>query len=122
VGVSTTTSTTFQPKINATTPSIPAGTYRIGVSYGWNHDGVQDDFEAQLRLDGVVQGEIHKEEPSEAGGAFGSTGTDQRFYAYRVFYVTLTSGSHTMVLEYRTDTALVASSIWGAVIELWRAE
>lgn len=118
--VSTTTSTTFQNKITLTTPSIPAGEYRVGFHYSWNHNATDTDFEAQFLEDASPMGEIHKQEPKDSGGTFGTTGTSQRHVASKVFYPTLTLGVHTFELDYRTDSAGDESSIWDAVIEIWR--
>jgi len=119
-GVTTTTSTTFLNKITFITSSLPAGTYRIGVSYGWNHDSNRDDFEARITEDAVQLGEIHKQEPKDSSGSFSTTGSSQRYYLNRTFYRTLTSGSHTYDLAFRTDTGGVEASMWEAMIELWR--
>lgn len=118
--VSTTTSTTFQNKLTLTTTSVPAGTYRVAFHYGWNHDATSNDFEAQYVEDTVAIGEIHKQEPQDSGGTFGTTGTSQRYVASKVFYRTLTAGVHTYDLEFRTDSGGTESSIWDAIIEFWR--
>ncbi len=120
--VSTTTSTTFQTKLSATTTSLPAGTYRIGVYYGYNHDSASNDFEGRFLLDSSQHGEIHKQEVKDSGDTWGSTGTSQRTYLHRVFYVTLTTGTHDVEIQYRSDTAATASSIFEVTIELWRVQ
>jgi hypothetical protein len=120
VGVSTTTSTTFQNKVTLNTTSLPTGQYRLGISYGWNHNNAGNDFEARIREDGINVGEIHKQESKDSAGSFSTTGTSQRYYMNRVFYRTLTAGTKTYTIDFRTDSAGVASSIWEAKIELWR--
>jgi len=118
-GISTTTSQTFQNKVSMTTTSLPAGTYRVQFSYGWNHNNNQSDFEGQLEEDALQLGELHKQEPKDNGGA-DATGSTQRYYASRTFYRTLTAGVHTYDVNFRTDDSDFESSIWEAVIELWR--
>lgn len=118
-GVSTTTSTDFQTKASMTTTSLPDGQYRLGVSYGWNHDDTSTDFEARVQVGGSTLGEIHKQEPKDSSGSFESTGTSQRHYTARTFYLGL-SGVNNITLQFRTDDSDDESSIWDAVIELWR--
>lgn len=119
--VSTTLSTTFISKLSMTTPVLPIGKYRIGVSYGWNHNSVSSDFEARLMEDSIQKGEIHKYEPSDSSGNFSSTGSSQRYHSTRVFYSTYgTPSTHTFDIEFRTDDALDESSIFGSIIEIWR--
>jgi len=119
-GVTSTTSTAFLNKLSFTTTSVPAGTYRIAISYGWNHDSAGSDFEAQFLEDTVVLGEIHKQEPKDSAGAFSTTGTSQRQYTHKVHYSTLTAGTHTYDFDFRTDTLGTASSVWEVIIEFWR--
>lgn len=120
LGVTTTTSTTFLNKVTLNTTSLPAGDYRIEVSYGWNHNSTQNDFEARVQEDAVNIGEIHKQEPKDSAGTFSTTGSSQRHLAHRVYYRTLTAGVRTYTLDFRTDTGGTNSSIWDAGITLWR--
>ncbi len=118
-GISTTSSIAFQNKVTLNTTALPAGTYRVGIHYGWNHDAVSNDFEGRIMEDAVQLGELHKQEPKDSAGG-DPTGTTQRYYLDRIFYRTLTSGVHTFDIEFRTDTDAINSSIWEATIELWR--
>lgn len=120
LAISTTTSTTFQNKVTLNLVGLPAGLYRVGVQYGWNHDSIANDFEARFQLDAVNVGQIHKQEPKDAAGNDpDGTGTTQRYLAHRLHYLNL-NGNHTLTLDYRTDTNNVESSIWDATIEVWR--
>ncbi len=114
IPVASTTSDTFQTKLSGATASLPAGLYRIAVSYGWNLDSTTTDFEARLLLDGI-SGMTHRQEPSDSG-------TDQQRYVARVLYLNLSAGTHTLNLEYRATQAGDTASIWDAVIEYWRVQ
>lgn len=119
LGFSTTTSTIFQNKVTLTTSNLPAGIYRIGIHYGWNHNAVTNDFESIVLEDGIQIGNKHKQEPKDSAGG-DPTGTTQRYFTSRVFYRTLTAGSHEYKLQFRTDNSGTTSSIFEATIELWR--
>ena len=117
--IDTTTSTTFQNKVTLNLGVIPAGDYKVKVSYGWNHDSGTNDFEGRILNNGAQLGELHKQEPKDAAGG-DPTGTTQRYYCHREIFVTLAAGARTFDLEYRTDSAGVESSIWEASIEVFR--
>lgn len=118
--ITTTTSATFLSKVSLASVALVGGVYRVGVSYGWNHDATTSDFEAQILVNAVQQGEIHKQEPKDATGA-DPTGSTQRFFTSRVFYLTLAAAAAPVIdLQFRTDLAGTSSSIWEAVIEFWR--
>lgn len=123
LGVSSTNSLVFQNKVTLNTTVLPAGTYRVAFIYGWNHNATDSDFEAEFLEDSSSMGEIHKQEPQDSAGVFGTTGTSQRYYENRVFHTTFVSAaSHTYELNWRTDDGGDTSSIWEAIIELWRVE
>ena len=124
--VSITTSDVFQAKLDFTTPILkPGAIYELCVSYGWNHDATNSDFEARVfdvdlntALD-YLNG-WHRVEPQDAGGNWEGTGTDQRFYASRRFRIAGAGAVRNLSLQYRTDVAGVASSIWEAYINIKR--
>lgn len=131
LGVSITTSATFQNKLSFTTASLPAGTYRIGWAYGWNHDATDTNFESRLVLDGDTDVDdllmFHVQEPSDSGGTgagrYSACGTDQNNRNSGFRYITFGSpGTHTIDLDYRTSSAGDESSIFDAIVELWRVE
>lgn len=107
LGVTTTTSTTFQTKLTMS-ENFDAGLYAVIVSYGWNFNDTTSDFEARTMLDSVQQGEIHKQEPQDSGGTFGSTGTDQRNFLTRTHLFSL-SGNQTIEIEFRSANGANAS-------------
>ena len=117
--ISTQTTETFQVKVTLNAGVLPAGDYKIKATYGWNLDGTGDDFEGRIMLNGVQQGELHKQEPKDAAGG-DPTGTTQRMYNHRERFLTLAAGAQTFTLEWRTDDAGVEASIWEASLELWR--
>ncbi len=128
-GVSTTTSTTFQSKISGNTAALEAGDYKITISYTWNHNATQNDFEARFLFDGSAVGQdsgglLHKQEPKDAAGNDPTgTGSSQRYAYTKVFYVTgVTAGVKAVALDYRTDNNGNASSIWEANIEIIRVQ
>jgi len=118
--LSTTNSSSWIQKLKLTTISIPAGTYRIGWSYQWNHDRTKNDFEGQVQIDDVITIMFHKQEPKDSSGSGGSSGTDQAFQLAGFKNIILTSGIHNIDIDYRTSSAGDESSIWSARLELWR--
>ncbi|MFC1615576.1 hypothetical protein ACFL21_00400 [Patescibacteria group bacterium] len=119
--VSTNLTDVFANKVTLVTSDLPSGTYRIGISYGWNHDNDTSDFEGRIQLNAVDLGEIHKQEPKDKDGTWGVTGVTQRYYLSRTYFETL-SGVNTITIDYRSDISGKASSVWDASIELWRVE
>jgi hypothetical protein len=120
--VSTTTSTSFQTKVELQNTVLTAGKYRIIFSYGWNVDSTASDIEVKLQEkvgagSYADVGEIHKQEISESGGTFGFTGTDQRFYTTRVLERTLTADTYSWRIQFRSETT-VAASIWETLLRI----
>ena len=123
LAVQTTTSTTFQNALRMPTAgdiALVGGTYMIEISYGWNHDETGNDFEARVMENDVQMGEIHKQEPKDVGGTFGTTGTSQRHYVTRKFRRVLGAGNYHFDFEYRTDSGGVESSVWDVVMTIVR--
>jgi hypothetical protein len=120
VAVSTTTSTSFQNKVSMVTGTLAGGTYRLEVSYGWSADRTNSNFLARVQQDGSDLGQMHEEEPKDAGGSFGSTGTDQKHYATRVYHLSLSAQSYTFTLDYGHQQAGSEASMWDAYMTLWR--
>ena len=124
--VSTTTSTAFQVKVSGTTPPVPAGTYRISVSYGWNCNSGGSDFDSRLRLNGVpvhTAPSLHRQEPQDTAGADGGdgSGTDQRHGFSAAFVVTVAAaGAQSVILDYRSSQAGQIVAVWDALVEIVR--
>jgi len=113
--LSTTTSTTFQNKLTLTTPSIPAGDYRVSVYYNWGLSGGSPnaDFRCQVELDGSTIIFSHQAEPKD-------TGTDQLNGFSGFDNVTLIAGSHIFNLEYATTSVMRLARIQNARLEIFR--
>jgi hypothetical protein len=120
LGTTTTTSSTLQTKVSLNTPVIPAGTYRIGISYGWNFNSTGNDFRGEFHEDNVKIGEEHRQEPKDSSGNFNGTGSNQRHYLSRFVYRTLTTGIHSYDINFRSASSGTSASIWDATIEFWR--
>lgn len=114
--VSTTTSTSFQTKVQLLNQELDAGTYLFTLSYGWNLDSTSSSFEAIIREDsgsGFAQiYEAHLQEPQDSSGSWGVTGSDQRGYVTRVFERTLTAGTYSWDFQYRSVAVGIEASVW----------
>jgi len=110
--------TTFTPpiymnKLTLTTPSIPAGDYKISVYYNWSHDAINSDFIARVQLDTSITIFSHQAEPKDpsADQLYGFSGFDN---------ATLTAGVHTLDLEFASSSATTMSRISNARLEIFR--
>lgn len=115
------TTTSFAQYLRLTTASLPAGTYRIGWRYCWSHDSASNDFIGRVQLDDTTElmDPRHLQEPNDNLGT-GNGGTDQRHYLSSFRHVVLTSGVHTVDIDYTTNSGGDESSIHSAGIEIWR--
>ncbi len=105
---SSTTSTTLQTKVTLTTPSIPAGDYRLGWTWEGSHSNSGIIAEFEVAFDGVVV-------------ALPTFEYDDDYLAYGGFVVqTLASGARTATIKYRTQTATGTALIRRARLEFWR--
>ena len=62
----------------------------------------------------------HRQEPKDAAGTFGSTGTNQQHQISGFKHIVLTAGVHTIEIQWRSQDGVTTASIWNARIELWR--
>lgn len=113
---STTTSTSFQNKLNMTTPSLPAGTYRIGYSYEWNLSGsTRYDFRGRVQINDTVTISEHREEPQDSA-------TDQ-WRDFSGFFHHTGSGVLSIDIDYeRSSSSGGTARIRRARLEIWRVE
>lgn len=118
--ISTTTSTSFQTKLNFTTASKPAGTYRIGWYYEYNESNTTVDFFGRVLLDDVTTLNTVRQEPSEAAGvSFGNS--DQSFTCSGFYVVTFdTDGTHNIKIQYNSESTSFVASIRRARVEIYR--
>lgn len=106
-------SSAWQQKVRLTTSSLPAGTYRVGWYYEWQHEAIANDFLARLRRDDTEDLFSQLQEPQDGG-------TDQWAPASGFKHIALAAGVHTFDLDYATNDNLDASKIRRARIEFWR--
>ncbi len=119
--VAVTNSTTLIQKLRLTTSNLPAGTYRLGWSWLFNHDSNGDDFLGRVQLDDITTyGEIQVE-PKDSAGNFNATGSNQKYPVCGFANIVL-SGLHTVDIDFATSNAVNESSIWDARLELWRVQ
>jgi hypothetical protein len=113
--VSITTSSSFRTKVVTSPVDLVEGTYRVTCSYGWNCDSVREDIEVRIQEDsggGFVDiGETHRQEPSDASGVFGDTGSDQRHYLTRIFEKQLAAGTYRWRLQWRSTGGVGISEL-----------
>ena len=125
-----TTGIAFTEALKLTTPSIfQAGTYLIQWFYVWSYGATSSDFLGRVQVDDTTdlinpdavdgnQG-VHREEPSDAGGG-SDGGTDQRFVSSGSAVVALTSGVHTIDVDYASSSAGRVASIHHVRLMIWR--
>lgn len=88
--------------------------YRLNIDFIWGHDSAANDVRFAMYLDGAAIGPEIQVEPKDAG-------TDQRDQNnILVFGQNLATGSHTLELRFRPDTASRETTVYNAVIEAWR--
>lgn len=113
-GTSSTSSTSFQQKLRLTTPSIPAGSYRIGFYYEWRCDSISQSFEGRVQVDNSIT--IHsahieaKEDDS-----------DESIPESGFTVLSLGTGTHTIDIDYRRENSGSPTVfIKAARLEIWR--
>jgi hypothetical protein len=111
-GASSTSSTTFQTKIDLTTTTLPAGNYRIGYSYSWRHNDINTDFRYRLLVDNSTTLVEHRVEPKDPF-------TDQLHPGSGFTYRNL-SGSVNIKLQWCSSAGADTATILGAKLEIWR--
>jgi hypothetical protein len=107
-------------KLFLDTGVLPLGNYKIEVAYGWNANSTSSDFISFLNIDGVMEGQAHEQEPKESCGRFLTTGTSQKHYTQRVFFMDNWSGQHNLDLRFKTEKKNKEASMWDASISIMR--
>lgn len=114
--LSTTTAITPQQKLRLTTPSLPAGKYRIGWGYSWYYTNGSNDFAGQVQVDddGALILMQHQQAPAD-------TGTDQQHRVSGFAYITFGgAGAHTIDLDFYRIGGVGTAGIQNARLEIWR--
>lgn len=88
---STTTSTSFQPKINTSTGSLSASTYLLQLTYEMSTSSAFSEYEVRFSINGTP----------EFTSSFSHFNTSDNPAFQTFFYKNLNAGSQTLVLEYR---------------------
>lgn len=112
---SQTTNTAFQEKINLLINDVPSGTYRIKWSYESVYNQANSDFIARIQVDDGTDIMYHQQEPeaSVIGQSIPSSGFT---------CIPLSSGSHTIDLDYKAQVDHGSACIKRARLEFWRIE
>lgn len=112
LGLSTTTSSTFQNKLTLNT-SLPAGTYHLEWCYAWGYSNTSTDFEGRVQVDGSTVDE-HVQEPKDSG-------SDQIHRVSGFHRVTFGSaGSRSFTIDYRAGSGGNQARIQSARLAVWR--
>ncbi len=106
---SSTTSTVYTQKLLMTTTPIPNGTYRVGINYQLTNSA-NKDLSIRIVVDNINV--IH-----EQILIFASSAT---FVFYDFENIVLTTGVHTISMEYRSNTAGTAAAIFNTKLEFYR--
>ena len=111
--LSTTTSTSWQQKLRLTTPSLTAGTYRVGWYYEWYYTSASSNFQAQVQIDDTTTIMSHVQEPQDAA-------TSQSLIGSGFYIGAFTSGAHNIDLDYRSSSGFATAGIKNVRLEFWR--
>lgn len=129
LGATTIEDDEFNNKISGSTPSVPAGTYRLGWSYNWNNNQKGKSFYSRILVDGTsignqnattLQMERTKYDSGVSYPDGSSSSVRQAFLSSGFEYLTFeSSGSHSIQLQVCHETGKKVT-IWNAKVELWR--
>ena len=111
-GESSTDQTAWQEKLKLTTPSLPAGDYRIGWYYTWWNEDRTLEFKGRVQIDDTTEIHYREAEPSDSVIAKSPSGGFAK--------VTLEEGVHTIDLDYCTSNASTFAHISTARLEIFK--
>lgn len=117
-GQSSTTSDTYQEKLSLSTGVLPAGTYRIGWSFGYASTQNRTDCGFKIEIDDTTT--INEFTPAPT-----KKSTEGAWYALAGFqHVSLTNAAHTIDIDYlaNADGQGGTTYILNARLEIWRVE
>jgi hypothetical protein len=115
IGLSTTTSSSWQDKIDWDTPWLDAGEYHLKFTYVWSYTNVNNDFKARVLIDDTDEIFLHVQEPKDAG-------TDQRNVVMSWRFITLTAGVHNIKLQYGSGDGTSTAGIRDVAIEFFEVK
>lgn len=101
----------YAQKLRLSTSSLPEGRYRIGWSFEWLGDAIADYFYTRIQLDDSTDLMNMKAEPKD---------TDNWHPIGGFAYVDLSSGTHTIDLDYACERSVAPMGIRKARLEIWR--
>lgn len=127
--VTTITQSNFFEKLTMpfTVTAANQGIYRFGWAWMWNLDSTKTDFNAEVGYrntsTGVEDVFVKQfQEPKDARGTFGSTGSNQRYSFSGFQRRILTPGSYEMFVRFRPVSWGTEASMWNAGLEVWRTQ
>ena len=113
--------------LDTATGVLEVGEYELILSYMFNHNATNSDFESALTFDGSVLGSglgnavTHKAEIKDAAGGGNASGSTQQYPFNKTFPITVASTSTKDIdFKFRSDDADDASSVWDLYIKLMR--
>jgi len=118
-GTSTTSSTTFQNKINYTTGSLQPGIYQIGWSYIYSYSTVARNFAAQILAN---SGTVYTHTSSTNTGALGAGAVGNLPSSGFVNYTLASSGTLNVQLMYAATNTGDTATIANAYLEVMRIQ
>lgn len=110
-GETNTNSTTPIAKVTLNTGTITAGDYRIGWYYEWRRNTVSNDYQANIVVDSTTTIMEHRQESQDVNSWNVAAGHRR---------LTLTAGTHTIVLNHYGDSSGSTSYTRRARLEIWR--
>jgi hypothetical protein len=110
--ISDTTSSTYSQKLRLTTPSLPAGTYRIGYSFEGQNTSTSGRIDTRVQIDDSITIADTFIEPQDV----------VNFYAFSGFkHAVLTPGVHDIDIDFANSGSGTAN-IRYARLEIWRVQ
>lgn len=109
--VSSSNSIAYVQKIRLTTDNIPQGTYRIGFYYIWSLDSTNRNFSIRVQIDDSLV--IH-----EVTNSISQIDQDSSHSGFVI--IPLSSGVHTIDLDFKVANNNTVATISNTRIEMWR--
>jgi len=109
----TTTSTTYQLRLNLTTSSLPSGTYRIGWMYEWTCNVAATSYSGRVQINNTTTIMDHLEMPQDIAGT-------QWHQVSGYYNATSMSGIQSIDLDYATTTSGNTVGIRRARLDIFR--